>query len=163
MRHGKKTNSLNRKAGHRRALMRNMSVSLITHKRIFTTLPKAKALRIYIEPIITKGKTDTTHSHRVVFKYLQDKHAVQELFGPIATAVGDRPGGYTRVIRTGYRQKDGAEMAMIELVDFNTELKQQSKASGKRRRRRGGKSVAAATAGGTKNTPNEIKPSSEEE
>lgn len=163
MRHGRKKIGLNRKAGHKRALMRNMSVALITHKRIFTTLPKAKALKLYIELIITKGKTNTTHSHRVAFKYLQDKHAVQELFGPIATAVGDRPGGYTRVVRTGYRQKDGAPMAMIELVDFNNDMVKQSKGSGRRRRRRGGSGAAAGTAGGTMNTPNELKQTGEEE
>lgn len=161
MRHGKKFNSLSRKAGHRTAMLRNMSVSLIMHKRIFTTLPKAKALKKHVEPIITKGKKNTVHSQRIAFKYLQDKAAVMELFGPVATAVGDRPGGYTRIIRTGYRQHDGALMAMIELVDFNETVSQQAKSGGgrRRRRRRGG----GAAAGGTMNTPNEMKHQNEEE
>ena len=119
MNHGKKINHLSRKKGHRVALMRNMSSALIKHKRIRTTLAKAKRLRQYVEPLVTKAKTNTTHSRRVVFKYLQNKEAVKELFGPIAAKVGDRPGGYTRVIRMGYRKGDGAEMAMIEFVDYN--------------------------------------------
>jgi large subunit ribosomal protein L17 len=146
MRHGKKFNHLGRKAGHRRALLRNLSIALITHKRINTTLAKAKALRKHIEPLITKSKTNTTHSRRVAFSYLQDKEAVKELFGPIAEKVADRPGGYVRVIRTGFRRSDGAEMAMIEMVDFNevysTKEGKKSGGSGRRRTRRGGSSQA---------------------
>jgi large subunit ribosomal protein L17 len=146
MRHGKKFNHLGRKAGHRRALLRNLSIALITHKRINTTLAKAKALRKHIEPLITKSKTNTTHSRRVAFSYLQDKEAVKELFGPVAEKVADRPGGYVRVIRTGFRRSDGAEMAMIEMVDFNevysTKEGKKSGGSGRRRTRRGGSSQA---------------------
>jgi large subunit ribosomal protein L17 len=146
MRHGKKFNHLGRKAGHRRALLRNLSIALITHKRINTTLAKAKALRKHIEPLITKSKTNTTHSRRVAFSYLQDKEAVKELFGPVAEKVADRPGGYVRVIRTGFRRSDGAEMAMIEMVDFNevysTKEGKKSGGSGRRRTRRGGSSLA---------------------
>ncbi len=140
MRHGKKFNHLGRKVGHRKALLRNLSVALITHKRINTTLAKAKALRKFIEPLVTKAKSDSTHSRRVVFSNLQNKEAVTELFGPLAQKIGDRPGGYVRVIRTGFRRSDGAEMAMIEFVDYNDiySAKDDSK-SGKKRRRRGGK------------------------
>ncbi len=119
MRHGKTFNHLGRKAGHRAALLMNLSIALITHKRIFTTLAKAKALRKHIEPLITKSKTNTTHSRRVIFAYLDHKEAVAELFATVAPKVANRPGGYTRVIRTGFRRGDGAEMALIELVDFN--------------------------------------------
>ncbi|MDX1477757.1 MAG: 50S ribosomal protein L17 [Saprospiraceae bacterium] len=119
MRHGRKFNHLGRKKGHRRALLANMASALIRYKRINTTLAKAKALRQYIEPLVTKAKANTTHARRVVFSYVQDKQAVTELFGPVREKVGDRPGGYVRVIRTGFRQSDGAEMAMIEFVDFN--------------------------------------------
>jgi len=149
MRHGKKFNHLGRKAEHRKALLKNLSISLIEHKRIQTTLAKAKALRRHVEPIITKAKTNSTHSRRVVFSYLQNKEAVKELFGPVAEAVGDRPGGYVRVIRTGFRKGDGAEMALIELVDFNQDYTgkhtaEESASSPKRRRRRGGNKAAAA-------------------
>ena len=151
MRHGKRGNHLSRKKGHRRALMSNLANALIQHKRINTTLAKAKALRGYVEPLVTKARENSTHSRRVVFSYLQDKEAVKELFGPIAAAVGERPGGYTRVIRTGFRQGDGAEMAMIELVDFNkayTNTKPETKRKRSRRSRRGkGSAAAAATAG----------------
>ena len=119
MRHGKKFNHLGRKAGHRAALLMNLSLALIQHKRIFTTVAKAKALKKYIEPLITKSKENTTHNRRIVFAYLSNKEAVTELFSTIAAKIADRPGGYTRVIRTGFRKGDGAEMAMIELVDFN--------------------------------------------
>lgn len=119
MRHGKTINHLGRKAGHRSALLMNLSISLIQHKRIFTTWAKAKALKKHIEPLITKSKSNTTHNRRVVFSYLSNKDAVTELFSTVAGKVGTRPGGYTRVIRTGFRRGDGAEMAMIELVDFN--------------------------------------------
>jgi large subunit ribosomal protein L17 len=149
MRHGKKFNHLKRKSAHRKATLRNLAAALIEHKRINTTVAKAKALRQYIEPLVTKAKSNTTHSRRVVFTYLQNKEAVKELFGPVAQKVGDRPGGYTRVIRTGFRRSDGAEMAMIELVDFNEIYNPNSdseSASGKTRRsRRSGKSAAAAT------------------
>ena len=141
MRHGKKFNHLGRKKGHRKALLKSLSVALIKHKRINTTLAKAKSLRVFVEPLVTKSKTNTTHNRRVVFSYLQDKHAVEELFGPIAEKVGERPGGYTRIIKTGFRKGDSAETAMIELVDFNEVMTQNksSKSSGGRRRRRGGK------------------------
>ena len=151
MRHGKKGNHLSRTVQHRRALLSNLAIALITHKRIETTLAKAKALRCYIEPLVTKAKDNTTHSRRVVFTYLQNKEAIKELFGPIATEVGDRPGGYVRVIRTGFRRGDAAEMALIELVDFNPDYSGKAEPEGpggkqKRRRRRGGsKSSAAAT------------------
>ncbi len=145
MRHGKKGNHLGRKVGHRRALLKNLASALIEHKRINTTLAKAKALRVYIEPLVTKARANTTHSRRVVFSYLQNKEAVKELFGPVAEKIGDRPGGYVRVLRMGYRQGDGAEMAMIEFVDFNevynvtTESDTGSGTStGRKRRRRGG-------------------------
>ena len=122
MRHGKKFNHLGRQKGHRKALLTNMAVSLIQHKRINTTLAKAKALRLFVEPLITKAKTDSSHSRRVVFSYLQKKEAIQELFGDIATKVADRPGGYTRIIKTGTRLGDNADMCLIELVDFNENL-----------------------------------------
>ena len=119
MRHNKAINHLGRKSSHRKALMANMASSLIKHKRIQTTVAKAKALKTYVEPLITKCKEDSTHSRRVVFSYLKDKEAVKELFGVIAPKVADRPGGYTRVLHTGFRLGDGADMALIELVDFN--------------------------------------------
>ncbi len=149
MRHGKKFNHLKRKKGHRIALLKNLSNAIIEHKRINTTLAKAKALRVHLEPIITKSKNNTTHSRRVAFSYLQSKDAVKELFGNIATTIGDRPGGYLRIIKTGFRKGDGAEMAMIEFVDFNTVYsndKPSGSTSGKKtRRRRGGKGKKAAT------------------
>ena len=150
MRHGKKFNHLGRKKGHREALLKNLANSLVEHKRINTTLAKAKALRKYIEPLITKSKADTTHSRRVVFSYLQSKDSIKELFGPISEKVGDRPGGYTRVIRTGFRKGDGAEMAMIELVDYNDvySAAEKAKTPGRRRRRRGGKKGEAQVATG---------------
>ena len=120
MNHGNKINHLSRKYGHRKALLMNMSNALIKHKRINTTLAKAKALRTHLEPIITKSKKDTMHSRRVVFSYLQDKSTVSELFSNIGPKVMDRPGGYLRIIKTGFRQGDAAETAMIEFVDFNT-------------------------------------------
>ena len=119
MRHNKAINHLGRQSGHRKAMLANMASSLILHKRINTTVAKAKALRSYVEPLITKSKEDTTHSRRVVFSYLKDKAAVSELFRNVAPKVADRPGGYTRVLHTGFRQGDAAEMALIELVDFN--------------------------------------------
>jgi large subunit ribosomal protein L17 len=152
--------------------MRNLAIALITHKRINTTLAKAKALRQYIEPLVTKSRVNSTHSRRVAFSYLQNKEAIKELFGPIAEQVGDRPGGYVRVIRTGYRQGDGGETAMIEFVDFNevyakgtTESGSGSGGGGRRRRRRGGKggSTAAATAATTAAVAASTAASGEEE
>lgn len=119
MRHGKKFNHLSRTTSHRSAMLSNMACSLIEHKRINTTVAKAKALRVYVEPILTKAKDDTTHNRRTVFSYLQSKEAVTELFRTVAPKIADRPGGYTRIIKTGFRQGDAADMAMIELVDFN--------------------------------------------
>ncbi len=147
MRHGKKFNHLGRQKGHRLALLKNLSNSLIEHKRINTTLAKAKALRKHIEPIITKGKSNDTHSRRVVFKYLQDKESVKELFGPIAEKIGARPGGYLRIFKTGFRKGDGAEMAMIEFVDYNdVYVNGKSTKAGKKTRRRGKKSGSTAAA-----------------
>lgn len=149
MRHSKKFNHLGRKKGHRKALLQNLTIALFTHKRINTTLAKAKALRVHAEPIITKGKTNTTHSRRVVFSYLQDKVATQELFENISAKIGDRPGGYLRIIKTGFRKGDAADMAMIEFVDYNDVYKNtkggKSAKSGKRRSRRGGKKAAPTT------------------
>jgi large subunit ribosomal protein L17 len=146
MRHGDKVNNLGRKKGHRVALLKNMSISLITHKRIKTTIAKAKALRLHIEPLISKSKVNTTHSRRVVFSYLQNKDAVNELFSTVAEKVASRPGGYTRVIRTGFRRSDGSEMAIIELVDFNLEYSgSDSPASKKSKRSRRGKSAKKTT------------------
>jgi large subunit ribosomal protein L17 len=140
MRHGKKFNHLSRKAPHRNAMLSNMACSLIEHKRINTTVAKAKALRQFIEPVLTKSKTDSTHSRRVVFKYLQNKYAVSELFREVAPKIAERNGGYTRIIRTGNRLGDNAEMCMIELVDFNELMLQEAKPAKKttRRSRRGG-------------------------
>ena len=122
MRHGKKFNHLGRKKAHREAMLSNMASSLLTHKRIFTTTAKAKALRVYVEPLITKSKDNTTHSRRVVFSYLQSKDAVNELFTTIAPKVAERPGGYTRILKTGNRLGDNADMCMMELVDFNESM-----------------------------------------
>ena len=119
MRHGKKFNHLGRKAAHRKAMLANMACSLIEHKRIKTTLAKAKALRVYIEPLITKSKNDTTHSRRVVFSYLKQKDAITELFGDIAVKIADRPGGYIRILKLNNRLGDNAQMAYVELVDYN--------------------------------------------
>jgi large subunit ribosomal protein L17 len=138
MRHGDKIKNLSRTASHRRALLSNLACQLFQHKRIVTTLAKAKALRVYVEPLITKGKDNTTHQRRVVFSYLQDKEAVQELFSTIAEKIGGRPGGYTRVIKLGIRSGDNAEMGLIELVDFNEvygKTKEEGKEGAKRTRR----------------------------
>jgi len=162
MRHGKKFNHLGRKTAHRKALLKNLSVALIEHKRITTTLAKAKALRLFIEPLVTKAKTDTTHNRRTVFSYLQNKESLKELFGPIAAKVGDRPGGYVRVIKTGFRRSDAAEMALIEFVDFNEIYTpgdaKKSSGGGKRRRRRGG-----SGGGSQKTTTTNTEASQEEE
>src|SRR5882724_4101186 len=148
MRHGKKINHLGRKSAHRHAMLSNMASSLILNKRITTTLAKAKELRKYVEPLITKAKTDTTHSRRVVFSYLQNKESIQSLFGEVATRTADRPGGYTRIIKLGdVRLGDAAEMCMMELVDFNDIYKKDGDAKkGKTRRsRRAGKKADGAT------------------
>lgn len=146
MRHGKTINHLGRTASHRKALMSNMASQLITHKRITTTVAKAKALRKYVEPIITKSKDDTTHSRRVVFSYLGNKFAVSELFREVGAKVANRPGGYTRIIKLGVRPGDGAEMAIIELVDFNETYTKEAGASKKRTRRSAGKAKTTKTA-----------------
>jgi large subunit ribosomal protein L17 len=141
MRHNKKINHLGRKSAHRKAMLANMASSLLIHKRISTTLAKAKALRMYVEPLITKAKDDTTHSRRVVFSYLQDKDAVSELFREISAKIADRPGGYTRILKTGNRLGDNAEMCIMELVDYNEAMlaaKDDAAKSKKRRSRRGG-------------------------
>ena len=140
MRHRKKNPHLGRKRGHRKYMLANMGSSLIEHKSINTTLAKAKALKLFIEPIITKSKSDSTHNRRIVFKYLRNKYAVTELFREVAVKIGDRPGGYTRIIKLGNRAGDNADMAMIELVDYN-ELYSQSKPESRRRRRRKKKST----------------------
>ena len=144
MRHGKKFNHLGRKTAHRKAMLSNMACSLIEHKRINTTIAKAKALRGYVEPLITKSKTDSTHSRRTVFSYLQSKEAVTELFREVAPKIADRPGGYTRIIRTGYRLGDNAEMCMIELVDFNEIYTNEGAKKTTRRSRRGGGAAKSA-------------------
>ena len=136
MRHNKAINHLGRQSGHRKAMLANMASSLIAHKRINTTVAKAKALKSYVEPLITKSKEDTTHNRRVVFSYLKDKNAVTELFRTIAPKVADRPGGYTRVLHTGFRQGDAAEMALIELVDFNEAALASAPKSAKKNTRR---------------------------
>jgi len=138
MRHGNKVNNLGRKAAHRKAMLSNMACSLIQHKRINTTVAKAKALRGYVEPLLTKSKSDSTHSRRTVFSYLQNKEMVTELFREIAPKIANRPGGYTRIIRTGYRLGDNAEMCMIELVDFNDIYTNEKAKKNTRRSRRGG-------------------------
>ena len=145
MRHGKKFNHLGRKTAHRKAMLANMACSLIEHKRIFTTLAKGKALRVYVEPLMTKSKTDTTHSRRNVFSYLKNKHAVNELFSNISTKIADRPGGYTRVLKTGHRKGDGAQMCMIELVDYNEIYTKEEKKKSTRRRRKKTKNTTSSS------------------
>lgn len=147
MRHNKKFNHLSRKSAHRAAMLSNMATSLIMHKRITTTLQKAKALRVYVEPLITKSKDDTTASRRVVFSYLQNKYAITELFGVVANKVADRPGGYTRIIKLGKRASDDADMAFIELVDFDENMvKAEKKTRTRRSRKSAPKAEAAAPA-----------------
>ena len=146
MRHNKKFNHLGRTASHRSAMLANMAISLIMHKRITTTVAKAKALKKYVEPLITKAKEDSTNSRRVVFSYLQNKEAIKELFGPVAEKVGDRPGGYTRIIKLGFRQGDAAQICFIELVDFDPEMAKGEAKKKTRRSRRGGAAKAEATA-----------------
>ena len=143
MRHNKKFNHLGRTASHRSAMLANMAISLIMHKRITTTVAKAKALKKYVEPLITKSKEDSTNSRRVVFSYLQNKEAIKELFGEVAQKVGDRPGGYTRIIKLGTRQGDAAQVCFIELVDFDPEM---AKDGGKKKTRRSRRGGAAAKA-----------------
>ena len=145
MRHGKKFNHLGRTASHRKAMLSNMAASLITHKRINTTLAKAKELKKYVEPLVTRSKVDSTHNRRMVFSYLQNKEAVTELFREVAVKVGDRPGGYTRIIKTGNRLGDNAEMCMIELVDFNDIYGNEKKEVKKSTRRSKKATVAAET------------------
>ena len=142
MRHNKKFNHLGRTKSHRDALLSNMASSLILHKRIFTTLAKAKALRVYVEPLITKAKEDTTASRRVVFSYLQNKYAVTELFKEVAAKVGDRPGGYTRILKTGHRLGDNAKTCFIELVDYNENMLKEKAEKKATRTRRSKKSAA---------------------
>ena len=149
MRHNKAINHLGRKSGHRKALLANMATSLILNKRIQTTVAKAKALQAYVEPLITKSKEDTTHSRRIVFSYLKNKEAVTELFRTIAPKISERPGGYTRVLKTGFRQGDGADMALIELVDFNeaalaSTVKKEAKKSTRRSRAKKAEAAPAA-------------------
>ena len=146
MRHNKKFNHLGRTASHRASLLSNMACSLILHKRITTTLAKAKALKKYVEPLITRCKKDDTNSRRVVFRYLQNKYAVKELFGEVAAKVGDRPGGYTRIIKLGTRQSDAAPVAFIELVDFDENMAKDTKAAKKTRRSRRAKTADAPVA-----------------
>ena len=144
MRHNKAINHLGRKSGHRKALLANMATSLILHKRIQTTVAKAKALKMYVEPLITKSKEDTTHSRRVVFSYHKNKEAVTELFRTVAPKIANRPGGYTRVFKTGFRQGDGADMALIELVDFNEAALAAAPKAAKKTTRRSSKKAAEA-------------------
>lgn len=138
MRHNKKFNHLGRKTAHRKAMLSNMASSLIQHKRISTTLAKAKALQVYVEPLLTKSKEDTTHSRRTVFSYLQNKEVVTELFQNVAQKIADRPGGYTRILRTGFRLGDNAEMCIIELVDYNENMLKEKAAKKAARTRRAG-------------------------
>jgi len=155
MRHNKKFNHLSRKKAHRVAMLSNMTISLIMHKRINTTLAKAKALRMYAEPLINRAKKDDMHNRRVVFSYLQNKAAIKELFGPVAEKIADRPGGYTRILKTGYRLGDNAEMCFIELVDFNEAMLKDTtaKKSTKTRRSRRKKADAPAADAPAAETP----------
>ena len=146
MRHNKKFNHLSRTAPHRAAMLSNMACSLIKHKRITTTLAKAKALKQYVEPLITRCKSDTTTSRRVVFRYLQDKESINILFGEVAQKVGDRPGGYTRIIKTGFRPSDGSEMCFIELVDFDENMAKTKKKATRTRRSKKSASAEAPVA-----------------
>ena len=169
MMHNKAINHLGRKSGHRKALLANMATSLILHKRIETTVAKAKALRMYVEPLISKSKEDSTHSRRVVFSYLKNKYAVTELFREVAPKIAERPGGYTRVLKTGFRKGDGADLAIIELVDFNeaalasTPDKKETKKSGTRRSRSKKSAAPAAESAAPAATPAEETPAAAEE
>jgi large subunit ribosomal protein L17 len=159
MRHNKKFNHLSRKKAHRDALLSNQTISLILHKRITTTLAKAKALRVFAEPIINRAKKDDMANRRLVFSYLQNKEAVKELFGVVAEKIADRPGGYTRILKTGFRQGDGAEMCFIELVDFNENMLKAAteKKATRKRTRRSSKKAAAAEAPATEAPAEEAK------
>lgn len=163
MRHNKKFNHLSRKKGHRDALLKNLAIALIMHKRINTTLAKAKALRVYVEPLITRCKNDNMANRRLVFSYLQNKEAIKELFGVVAEKVAERPGGYTRILKTGYRIGDNAEMCFIELVDFDENMlaapKEEKKTKTRRSRR---KSSAAAPAAEAKAEAPADEPKAEE-
>ena len=163
MRHNKKFNHLGRTASHRASLLANMASSLIMHKRITTTLAKAKALKKYVEPLITRSKNDTTTSRRVVFRYLQDKYAVKELFGDVAAKVADRPGGYTRVIKLGTRQGDAASIAFIELVDFDENMAKTPKVEKKTRRSRSKKATTAPATDATTTVAADAAPATEVE
>lgn len=163
MRHNKKFNHLGRTASHRASLLANMASSLIMHKRITTTLAKAKALKKYVEPLITRSKNDTTTSRRVVFRYLQDKYAVKELFGDVAAKVADRPGGYTRVIKLGTRQGDAASIAFIELVDFDENMAKTPKVEKKTRRSRSKKATTAPVTDATTTVAADVAPAIEAE
>jgi len=166
MRHNKKVNHLGRKSAHRKAMLANMASSLLVHKRISTTLAKAKALRKYVEPLITKAKDDTTHSRRVVFSYLQDKEAVSELFREISAKIADRPGGYTRILKTGNRLGDNAEMCIMELVDYNEAMlaaKEDAAKGKKRRSRRGGAKKDEVAAPVKAKAPEKAAPVAKEE
>jgi large subunit ribosomal protein L17 len=161
MRHGDKIKNLSRTKAHRDALLSNLACQLIEHKRIVTTLAKAKALRVYVEPLITKGKENTTHQRRVVFSYLKDKEAIKELFGTVAEKVAGRPGGYTRIIKLGTRPGDNAEQGLIELVDFNDiygKGKDESKTSAKKTRRSGGSKKKTESASAAEETTTKDKP-----
>lgn len=163
MRHGDKINNLGRTTAHRKALMSNLAISLIQHKRITTTLAKAKALRVYVEPLITKAKADTTHNRRLVFSKLQDKNSINELFNNVGVKVGDRPGGYTRIIKLAPRFSDSAEMAMIELVDYNEVYntdKSETKKTRRSRRRSSSKNTSEAV---EKNVETNTEATTEEE
>lgn len=163
MRHNKKFNHLGRTASHRASLLANMASSLIMHKRITTTLAKAKTLKKYVEPLITRSKNDTTTSRRVVFRYLQDKYAVKELFGDVAAKVADRPGGYTRVIKLGTRQGDAASIAFIELVDFDENMAKTPKVEKKTRRSRSKKATTAPATDATTTVAADAAPATDAE
>lgn len=165
MRHGKKLNHLGRKSGHRKAMLSNMACSLIEHKKINTTVAKAKALKLYVEPLITKAKTDSTHSRRVVFSYLKSKEAVTELFRDVAVKIADRPGGYTRILKTGNRIGDNAEMCFIELVDYNENMLKEvkKKATSTRRRKAGSKKADGSAEVEVKDVVEETKVAAAEE
>jgi large subunit ribosomal protein L17 len=163
MRHGNKVNHLGRKTGHRKAMLSNMACSLIEHKRITTTLAKAKVLRGFVEPILTKSKTDSTHSRRTVFSYLQNKDVVTELFREIAPKIAERNGGYTRIIRTGFRLGDNAEMCMIELVDFNDIYTNEKAKKTTRRSRRGGSAAVKEVVNTSEEVVSDAVVESEEE
>ncbi len=168
MRHNKKFNHLSRKKGHRDALLANMTISLIEHKRIFTTLPKAKALRVYAEPLINRAKNDSTANRRLVFSYLQNKEAIKELFTEISQKIANRPGGYLRILKTGFRKGDGAPMCFIELVDYNENMlaagkEKKSTSRTRRSRRKSASEKAAATAETATATAEEAAPAAAEE